>query len=141
MRSLTAPAFLTHELSRKPSRAARKSLPLLVSKTASKRLAVLALGELVADKAPGTPARIAPPVITARILSGAISGAAVARGKRASKAGFALIGAVAAVASSFAFYGLRTFVTKRLRIPNVFAGLVEDGLALALGARLAGGLK
>ncbi|GMT97735.1 hypothetical protein KH5H1_18540 [Corallococcus caeni] len=141
MRSMTAPALLTRELSRKPPRALKRALPGLTSKKVAKRLGVLALGELVGDKAPTTPPRIKLAPLTGRILSGAITGAAVSRDRKGPRIGFALVGAVAAVASSYAFYGLRRFVTLRLRVPALAAGLIEDGLTLALGARLTRALR
>ncbi|NOK21721.1 DUF4126 family protein [Corallococcus carmarthensis] len=141
MRSMTAPAFLTRELSRKPTRALKRALPGLTSKKVSQRLGLLALGELVGDKAPTTPPRIKLPPLTGRILSGAITGAAVSRDRKGAKLGFALIGAAAAIASSYAFYGIRRFVTHRLRVPDLAAGLIEDGAALFLGARLTRALR
>ncbi|WP_375755232.1 DUF4126 family protein [Corallococcus exercitus] len=141
MRSMTAPAFLTRELSRNPTRALKRSLPGLTSKKVAQRLGFLALGELVADKSSKTPARIAFPPLTGRILAGAISGAAVSRDRKGAKLGYALVGAAAAIASSYVFYGLRRFVTHRLRVPNLAAGLVEDGLTMALGSRLTRALR
>ncbi|WP_223639673.1 hypothetical protein [Corallococcus sp. EGB] len=141
MRSLTAPAFLAQELSRKPTRALKRALPGLTSKRTARRLGLLALGELVGDKSPATPARTAFPILTGRVLSGAITGAAASRDRKGARLGFALIGAAAAIASSYVFYGFRHLLTQRLRVPNVAAGLVEDGLALALGARLTRALR
>ncbi|RKH23114.1 DUF4126 domain-containing protein [Corallococcus sp. CA041A] len=141
MRSMTAPAFLSRELSRKPTRALKRALPGLASRKVSQRLGFLALGELVGDKSPKTPARTALPVLTGRILSGAITGAAVSRKRKGAKLGFALVGAAAAIASSYVFYGFRRLLTQKLRVPNVAAGLVEDGLALALGSRLTRALR
>src|SRR6201996_4006075 len=43
-------------------------------------LSVLAIGELIADKLPKTPSRKSPPGFIARILTGALSGAAVGAG-------------------------------------------------------------
>ncbi|RKH70840.1 DUF4126 family protein [Corallococcus aberystwythensis] len=141
MRSMTAPALLTREFSRKPTRALKRSLPGLTSKKVAKRLGVLALGELVGDKAPTTPPRIKFAPLTGRILAGAITGAAVSRDRKGPRVGFALVGAVAAIASSYVFYGLRRFVTQRLRVPDLAAGLIEDGLTLALGSRLTRALR
>ncbi|NNB99006.1 DUF4126 domain-containing protein [Corallococcus exiguus] len=141
MRSMTAPAFLTRELSRNPTRALKRALPGLTSRKVSQRLGILALGELVGDKSPSTPARTALPILTGRILSGAITGAAVSRKRKGAKLGFALVGAAAAIASSYVFYGFRRLLTQKLRVPNVAAGLVEDGLALALGSRLTRALR
>jgi uncharacterized membrane protein len=141
MRSMTAPAFLTRELSRKPTRALKRALPGLTSKKVSQRLGLLALGELVGDKNPKAPPRTAFPVLSGRILSGAITAAAVSRKRKGARIGFAVVGAAAAVASSYFFVGFRRLLTQRLRVPNVAAGLIEDSLALALGSRLTQALR
>ncbi|RKH10214.1 hypothetical protein D7V97_14510 [Corallococcus sp. CA053C] len=141
MRSMTAPAFLSHELSRKPGKALKRALPALTSKKVSQRLRLMAIGELVADKSSKTPARIAPKILVGRILTGAITGAAVSRERKGAKVGLAVVGAAAAIASSYFFYGFRTLASDKLRVPNLLAGLIEDGLALFLGSRLASGLR
>ncbi|MFB1483575.1 hypothetical protein [Corallococcus sp. RDP092CA] len=141
MRSMTAPALLSRELSRKPTRALKRALPGLTSRKVSQRLGLLALGEVLGDKSPTAPARTAFPILTGRVLSGAITGAAVSRKRRGARLGLTLIGAGAAIASSYVFYGFRRLMTQRLRVPNVAAGLVEDGLALALGSRLTRALR
>ena len=140
MRSLRAPALLRRELSREPTRFLRRSLRGFSSKQVGRVLSTLALGELAADKAPFTPPRIAPPVLGGRILSGAFTGAALARRWRRPVLGPVLLGATAAVASSYAFYSLRRLATQRLRVPNVLAGFLEDALALLLSTRLASAL-
>ena len=43
-------------------------------------ISVLAIGELIADKLPNTPSRKAPPGFIARIVTGALSGAALGAG-------------------------------------------------------------
>lgn len=136
MRTLTAPAFLAHELSRKPSRRLKRALPGLTSKRVSQRLRVLALGEMVADKSPKALSRIDRRLIGGRVIAGAITGAAVSRDRKGARLGFAIVGAAAAIASSYFFYGFRSLVSGRLRVPNLVAGLFEDGLAIALGSRL-----
>jgi uncharacterized membrane protein/uncharacterized protein (UPF0548 family) len=136
MRSFSAPAFLSHQLAQQPVDAPKGRVHALASERNSRVLAVLAAGELIADKLPWIPARTAPPSLVARALSGALAGAAVAAPHRRMTVGRALLGAAAAVASSFAFYKLRQVATRDWGVPNVVAGLVEDAVALALGNRL-----
>lgn len=133
MRAFSAPAFLSHLMAREGG-TARGRLGRALSST-------LALGELVGDKLPGTPARIAPPALGARLLSGALVGAAVARRQKQPMLGPVLLGMAAAVASSYAFYALRRFATQRLHVPNVLAGLLEDALVATAGTRLMAALK
>jgi uncharacterized membrane protein/uncharacterized protein (UPF0548 family) len=136
MRTFCAPAFLSHQLSREPIEAPEGRAHALASRRTSRVLGVLAASELTADKTPWIPSRISPPALVGRALSGALTGAAVASPHRHLSVGRALLGAAAAVASSFAFYKLRQLATRRLGLPNGVAGLVEDATALVLGTRL-----
>jgi uncharacterized membrane protein len=92
--------------------------------------AVLALGELGADKHPRTPSRTAPPALAGRIGSGALVGF-VAGGARG-----AAVGAGAAVAASYGFERLRGAVVARSPAPDAVVALAED--ALAGGTAVAG---
>ncbi|RYZ39933.1 MAG: hypothetical protein EOO71_18085 [Myxococcaceae bacterium] len=141
MRAMTAPAFLAASLSNKPSRVLKKALPGLTSRKTARKLGLLAFGEMVGDKSPKALPRINPKVIAGRIIAGAITGAAVSRERKGAKVGLALVGAAAAIASSYFFYGFRTLASDKLKVPNLLAGLIEDGLALALGSRLSGQLR
>jgi len=90
----------------------------------------LALGELVGDKLPKTPARTSPPPLVGRIVGGAVVGA-VAGGPRG-----AAVGAASSLAASFAFERLRAAIVERTGTPDVAVALGED--ALAVGTALAG---
>src|SRR5580698_7457508 len=57
-------------------------------------VSVLAIGELIADKLPNTPSRKAPPGFIARIVTGALCGAALGAG------GSWIVGLVAGVAGA-----------------------------------------
>ncbi|MFY0579024.1 DUF4126 family protein [Cystobacter fuscus] len=140
MRGFSAPALLGFHFSREPRAAPAGNLGLLASPLVSRALAVLTAGEVVADKTPWIPARISPPALVGRALSGALVGAALAP-RRPLTPVHAVLGAAAAVASSFTFYALRRFMTRRLGVPNVVAGLAEDALAAALGGRLFAALR
>jgi uncharacterized membrane protein len=89
--------------------------------------AALAVGELAGDKLPSAPDRIVAPGIAARLVSGALAGAAVApRGRRAEAMA---VGAATAVAASYLTFGLRMIALRRYG--QARSGLVEDALALA----------
>jgi uncharacterized membrane protein len=94
-------------------------------------LGALAVFELGADQWPRLPARIAPPSLVGRMVSGAVVGGALGR-DRAGRG--AAVGAVSAAASAFASYGLRRAANRRL--PNSLSGLLEDALVLGAGAAL-----
>jgi uncharacterized membrane protein/uncharacterized protein (UPF0548 family) len=138
MRSFSAPALLAHLLVRSPTLAPagllhRVPRPRLVARG----LTALALGELVGDKLPFMPARTTPPALAGRVLTGALTAAAIsAPGGRRLSLSRGLLGAGAAVASAFTFARLRGLASGRLGVPNVAAGLLEDALVLGLGAAL-----
>ncbi|MET0403850.1 MAG: DUF1990 family protein, partial [Cystobacter sp.] len=140
IRGFSAPALLGFHFSRGPAALLPKSLSRLSSPWVPRTLAVLATGELIADKTPWIPARVSPPALVGRALSGALSGAAMARSKELTAA-HAVLGAAAAVASAITFYALRQFATRRLGVPNVVAGLAEDAVAAALGGKLLATLR
>ena len=132
MRSILAPAVVSHILSRNKSRRLAKSqLSFIQSGKCAVALKVLAASELVADKLPFAPARIEFGGVVARGLSGALSAGVLtkANGKNALMgAGW---GIVAATASAYAFYYLRKMITNRLEIYDPITGAVEDLAAIA----------
>jgi len=92
---------------------------------------VLAIAELVADKLPKTPARTAPLGLGARIVTGAISGAAVAVAGNPAAALGAVVGAVGGVVGAFAGYQARVRLVKALGTRDLFVALLEDAIAIA----------
>jgi uncharacterized membrane protein len=142
MRSMSAPAFLSHRLSREEGEEAEGPLEeLLSSKASAGTLAVMAVGELVADKLPGIPSRLSPPALALRLVSGAFAGATIARRHKRPVLVPALMGAAASLVSSYVLYSVRRLVTQKLRVPNVIAGFLEDALVAQLGLRLAAVLE
>lgn len=140
MRSMSAPAFLSRRLASLPSRRLRRRgavVRLLGSPRAAALLTTLAVGEMVADKTPGMPARTDPPALGGRIAMGALSGAAVAGWRGGTTVGAALVGAAAAAASTHLAYVLRRDAGRASGVPDPLLGLAEDALVVAAGARLA----
>ena len=90
---------------------------------------VVATGELVGDKLPMTPPRTTLPALGARIVSGAACGAAVSRRNGGAALLGALLGGVAAYASTFAGYTLRSVGAES--VPDLPLALAEDALAIA----------
>ncbi len=137
MRSMSAPAFLSHYLSRQPHAGlAGSRLRFLQKPLTAKVLKVLAAGEMVMDKLPTTPDRTAPPVLLGRLLSGALVGAAWYRSRHGSALSGGLLGGLAAVVSTFISYELRTGISKQTDTPVALVGVGEDALVLAGGAAL-----
>jgi uncharacterized membrane protein len=101
---------------------------LLGSSVAASGARTMAAAELAGDKMKSAPDRIIAPGVAARLMSGAIAGAAVApRGRRL--AGGAA-GAAAAFVSGYATFALRMRALRRYG--QTRSGLVED--AIAVGA-------
>ena len=132
VRTFSAPALLSIAWAgrRRPLTPVERALS---ARAAPWLLGALAAGELAADQWPGLQARIAPPSLLGRMLSGALVGSALGRG-RARRSGIAIAAASAAV-SAFASYSLRRAANRRL--PNSVSGLLEDALVLSAGAALA----
>ena len=111
-----------------------KGTPLawLGSGNSMKTSAILALGELVADKLPSTPSRLAPAPLVFRAISGAVCGYAVCGRNRTNqeKWGSAIVGASAALAAAWAGYTYR----KNSKLPKFVAALAEDAVAMGAGA-------
>jgi uncharacterized membrane protein len=97
-----------------------------------------AAGELVADKLPFMPARVRPPFLAGRLAAGALSGAATGAFGGRSPWLSAGLGAGAAGAAATVGYLGRTTLSRLTPLPQQAWGALEDGLALALGARALG---
>lgn len=97
-------------------------------------LALAALGELVADKMPWVGDRIAIGPLIARVVTGAVSGAAAAQVAHVDGWKGGAIGAVGAVVGAFGFYHLRRWVDRVTGIRDPYVGAGEDVVALAIVA-------
>lgn len=140
MRSMSAPAFLSHYLSRQAHTGLAKSpLRFLQKPVTATVLKVIAAGEMVADKLPSTPDRTAPPVLLGRLLSGALVGAAWYKSRHGSAIGGGLLGGLVAVGATFVSYALRTGISKQAGLPIALVGVGEDALVLAGGTALVQG--
>ncbi len=119
LRSLTGPAA---------ARIRAGGAPALV-------LPLLALGELVADKLPGIPARTAPPSLIVRALAGGFAGSSLTGRDGDRRIGFAL-GAAGAVAGAYLGLRLRTAARNASGLPDPVVALVEDVVAVSAGLLL-----
>jgi uncharacterized membrane protein len=133
LRSLTAPAVVAWAAHRNWLRLHGTALSFMGSTAAVAIFAVLAIGELIADKLPSTPSRTKAPGLTARILFGALSGASVALSASQSTIVGAGLGACGGVVGAFGGYQVRTRLVRMLRVPDLVIALLEDALAIAAG--------
>jgi uncharacterized membrane protein len=88
------------------------------------------LGELVADKLPFTPSRKQPGPFAARIVSGALAGAAFVGGTGGSLALGAIVGGLGAVAGTLGGYRARTGLVRQLQVPDYVVAVAEDLVAV-----------
>ena len=132
LRSMAGPALVAEAAGSKRLHLKGTPLAWLGSGNSMKTSAILALGELVADKLPSTPSRLAPAPLVFRAISGAVCGYAVCGRNRTKqeKWGSAIVGASAALAAAWAGYTYR----KNSNLPKLVAALAEDAVAMGAGA-------
>ena len=71
-----------------------------------------------------------PVQLTARVLTGALSGACIYVASGGSSVVGALIGAVGAVAGTYAGYNVRRSLVRALNVPDLYVALGEDVLTI-----------
>jgi uncharacterized membrane protein len=91
---------------------------------------VLAIAELVADKLPKTPARTELLGLGARIVTGSISGAAVAAAGGQPAVLGAVLGAAGGIAGAFGGFQARTRLVKDLGTRDFVVAVLEDAIAV-----------
>ncbi len=131
LRSLTSPAVIAWAAHPGWLNLQGASLSFLGSTPAVATLTILAVVELVTDKLASTPARTKPLGLSARILLGGLSGAAVALVGRQSGAVGCGLGAVGGVVGGFAGYQVRTGLVRALKVPDFVIAVLEDLVAVA----------
>ena len=131
IRSLTSPAVIAWAAHRGWLNLQGSSLSFLGSTAAVATLTILAVVELVTDKLASTPARTKPLGLSARILLGGLSGAAVALAGRQSALVGCALGAVGGVVGGFVGYQVRTGLVRALKVPDFVIAVLEDLVAVA----------
>lgn len=89
-----------------------------------------AIGEYIADKLPRTPRRTAPRGLTARIVTGGLSGACMCAAAGQSLLLGAALGAIGAVIGAFGGYQARTRLVRALNVKDIFVAMPEDMVAI-----------
>jgi len=136
LRSMTAPAVLCWAAHFGWLPVAGTKLEFLSHPAALILVTLLALGELVADKLPNTPARTAPVGLTARIVLGGACGAAVAIALGISVPLAVVVGCAGAIAGTFGGYHARHALVSRGHVPDFAVALGEDLFAVLGGLML-----
>lgn len=98
-------------------------------------LSLLALGELVTDQLPGTPSRKVPPQFGARVVSGALCGAAIGIPSGHWLTAL-LLGAIGAVLGTLGGAAMRANLARAF-VNDHPAALVEDAIAIVLAVTVA----
>ncbi len=128
LRTVVAPAAVSWAASSGNRPLRGTSLFFLGEPVSAYVFAALALGELVTDKLPAAPSRLIPFQLGARLLSGAVCGAAIGAPGRKSMRGL-VCGAAAAAAGAIAGHTARMALIRAVgRTP---AALIEDAVAIA----------
>ena len=141
LRSFTPVALVARELSsRDPaswwrSRRASRLERWLSEPMVARTLQLLAVGELIGDKMPGTPDRISAGPLAGRAVFGALLGALVAGEDR--RAAGATLGALAAVAGAFTGWWLRREAGRATMLPDAALAIAEDAVAVAAAGEMA----
>lgn len=87
---------------------------------------VLAAGELVGDKLPMTPNRTAVFPLIARVCFGGLVGAIGATALHGAALEGILLGAISALAGTFAGFYIRSWIVTRFNVPDLPVALLED---------------
>ena len=132
LRSMAGPAIVAEAAGSHRINLRGTPLSWLGSDHAMRTSALLAVGELIADKFPSAPDRLNSASLIARATSGAVCGYAICRRERPDreKWGSALVGAAAALAASW----IGSTFRKNTKLPKFAAALAEDAVAMTAGA-------
>jgi len=136
LRSLTAPAVVCWAAYFGWLHFAGTKLEFLEHPATRIVVTLLALGELVADKLPNTPARTAPVGLIARIVLGGACGVALAVSAGANVALAAGMGCVGAIVGAFSGYEIRHALVSGMHVPDLVVALAEDAIAIGGGLLL-----
>ena len=134
MRTTFAPAIAAHFFSKEQSEdLAESKLAFMQSPTAAVITKLLAAAEIIGDKLPQTPDRIITTSAAARVAAGAFAGTIVATARKENVTRAALLGGVTALASTFATFYLRRYISRNTVVKEPITGAFEDAVAVGTG--------
>jgi uncharacterized membrane protein len=129
LRSMTAPAAVSWAVRFGWLHVENSPLAFLGFAVTRYIVSALAIGELIADKLPKTPSRKSPTGFIARIVSGAVCGAAI--GATSQKLiGGALAGVLGAITGTLGGYEVRTRLVRAAGGKDLPIALLEDAVAI-----------
>jgi len=133
LRSLTAPAVVAWSVQFHWISLRGTVLAFLGSWPAVAVFTFFAITEYVADKLPRTPPRTAPFGLIARIIFGALSGAALTAAKVVNPGLGAILGVLGGIVGAFAGYQIRARIVRIFPARSFYIAVLEDMVAI-LGA-------
>lgn len=133
LRSMTAPALVAWAARWKWLDLHNSFLAFMGSAVAAYIFAAAAVIELIVDKLPNTPSRKAALGLTARIVFGGLSGAAICVAGNQGIVTGALLGVAGGVAGGYVGYEVRTRLVKALSVPDFVIAVLEDAFAIGIG--------
>lgn len=134
MRSMTPPALVSFYLTRTEPRHHGRLTDLLGKPQRFRLFALLAAGEIIADKFPQAPARTFMPALIGRLGTSALASGALYQAMGADGRGPAALSAAVTGVATFATHRLRMALNRRL--PNLVSGVLEDAVLLSIGVVL-----
>lgn len=139
---MAAPALLSYEIEEMGDADEFGPLERILASEATPRiLALLAGGEMLADKTDYVPDRTNPVPLIGRAMMGSLTSAAFAVQRRHAVLVPALVGAASAIASTYAMFHLRKFAGEKLGVPDPLLGLAEDAVVLAASKLVADSME
>jgi uncharacterized membrane protein len=144
LRSASGPALAAWQLhDKRTSRRDRLPRRILGSEHAREVTGAMAAGEVLADKHPDMPSRLEAPALIGRAVAGAVAAAALVPRRASTRVlvGHALVGAGAAMLSTFLSYHARRSAVQRGGAPDPLVAIVEDALTYGGGALLMSRLR
>jgi uncharacterized membrane protein len=139
LRTFTPPAVLSRKYKSRCLSPRKNALTLLGASKVASSLTKLAAGELLADKLPFTPSRLTAKPFAARIVSGAVCGAAICAYSGESIQDGAVLGGLGAIAGSLAGYQLRKKFAQNF--PDLAVAVAEDIVAIGGSFAIASALS
>jgi uncharacterized membrane protein len=133
LRALTAPAVVSWAAHLGWVNLQNSHLAWTGSTAAVAIFSILALAEIVNDKLPATPSRLAPPSLVIRSLTGALAGTSLAVAAGQSVLLGIVLGALGALAGSFVGYYVRHGIVTGLKLSDFPIALLEDAIAIGCG--------
>ena len=136
LRSLTAPAVVAWASNLGWINLHNSPLAFMGSKWTVVIFTILAVVELIGDQLPSTAARTGAMGLSARIVTGALTGACLAAAGNAVLWLGVVAGVVGAIAGTFGGYYARVSLVRSLRVPDFVIAIPEDVIAIGLGLLL-----